>query len=61
MGLLWEELKTGSKLEAESKYYWARRTKVPGGWLVMVAIGGGQAGLTFYPDPGHSWDGSSLL
>ena len=34
------------------------RTKVPGGWLVLVA--GGSGGLTFYPDPEHRWDGSSL-
>ena len=31
------------------------RAKVPGGWL--VALGG--AGLAFYPDPGHQWDGTS--
>jgi len=30
------------------------RTKVPGGWLVAVG-----SGVTFYPDPGHEWDGTS--
>ncbi len=35
------------------------RAKVPGGWLVMVGYGQG-AGLTFYPDPQHLWDGTTL-
>jgi hypothetical protein len=33
------------------------RAKVPGGWLIAAGSG---AGLTFYPDPGHEWDGTSL-
>jgi hypothetical protein len=33
------------------------RAKVPGGWLIAAASG---AGLTFYPDPDHEWDGTSL-
>lgn len=33
------------------------RAKVPGGWLVATASG---AGLAFYPDPTHQWDGTSL-
>jgi hypothetical protein len=32
----------------------AKRAKVPGGWLIVVGDG-----LTFLPDPGHKWDGSS--
>ncbi len=32
------------------------RAKVPGGWL--VALHG--ASVTFYPDPEHQWDGSSV-
>jgi hypothetical protein len=32
------------------------RAKVPGGWLIAAASG---AGLTFYPDPDHMWDGTS--
>jgi hypothetical protein len=41
------------------------RTKVPGGWLVMVTVECAgtcteQPGLTFYSDPQHTWDGSSL-
>ena len=34
------------------------RAKVSGGWLVLVADNA--RGLTFYPDPGHKWDGGSL-
>jgi hypothetical protein len=33
------------------------RAKVPGGWLIAAGSG---AGLTFYPDPSHQWDGTSL-
>ena len=38
------------------------RAKVPGGWLLRIhghrrGVGGG---ITFYPDPSHSWTGSSL-
>jgi hypothetical protein len=33
------------------------RAKVPGGWLIATGPG---AGLAFYPDPGHEWDGMSL-
>ena len=34
------------------------RAKVPGGWLIEAGSG---AGLTFYPDPGHEWDGTTLV
>ena len=34
------------------------RAKVPGGWLIAADSG---TGLTFYPDPGHEWDGTSLV
>jgi hypothetical protein len=43
----WEDLKSDVRM---------RRAKVPGGWLVSVT----GAGLTFYPDPEHQWDGTSL-
>ena len=33
------------------------RAKVSGGWLIAASSG---AGLMFYPDPGHEWDGTSL-
>jgi hypothetical protein len=39
------------------------RAKVPGGWLVFF-LGYGDdektTSLCFYPDPTHSWDGSSV-
>jgi hypothetical protein len=35
--------------------YAAARAKVPGGWLVACGTG-----VTFYPDPEHKWDGSSV-
>lgn len=30
------------------------RAKVPGGWLVAAS---GGAGLAYYPDPQHQWNG----
>jgi hypothetical protein len=42
------------KLSAGS--YSIARAKVPGGWLVVA----GNSGVTFYPDPEHSWNGESL-
>lgn len=35
------------------------RTKIPGGWLVVVSQQEG-CGATFVPDPEHRWDGNSL-
>ena len=35
--------------------YAVARSGVPGGWLVVCANG-----ITFYPDPEHTWDGTSL-
>ncbi|MGO9895510.1 MAG: hypothetical protein ACLPX8_15025 [Bryobacteraceae bacterium] len=32
------------------------RAKVPGGWLILI---NGSA-ATFYPDPEHAWDGTTL-
>jgi hypothetical protein len=34
------------------------RARVPGGWLIAAGSG---AVLTFYPDPDHEWDGTSLV
>lgn len=36
------------------------RAKVPGGWLVGIGANQMFSGVTFYPDPQHKWDGSSL-
>ena len=49
--LNWEKVDT-----ADPRMY---RAKVPGGWLVMI-VWGNEASITFYPDPDHEWDGSSL-
>ncbi|HEX6369078.1 MAG TPA: hypothetical protein VF006_09095 [Longimicrobium sp.] len=35
------------------------RARVPGGWFVRIVFYSSGA-LTFYPDPDHRWDGSSL-
>ena len=42
---------------------WLDRAKVPGGWLLLLKgrdPNGGSGGTTFYPDPKHDWNGSSL-
>jgi hypothetical protein len=38
------------------------RSKVPGGWLVVFTAHyeGIRPSITFYPDPKHEWDGTSL-
>ena len=36
------------------------RSKVPGGWLLLTMTGGNDSSVSFYPDPLHSWDGSSM-
>jgi hypothetical protein len=36
------------------------RAKVPGGWLLILHDSSETASVSFYPDPGHSWDGSSI-
>ncbi|MEM9511073.1 MAG: hypothetical protein AAF978_00060 [Cyanobacteria bacterium P01_E01_bin.48] len=57
-GLVWEKLECTNQPVGGLG---AWRAKVPGGWLVAVRCGGGEgAGVTFYPDPEHQWDGSSL-
>ena len=54
---------TDSKLKWEKlgkeKGLHTYRSKVPGGWLITVEYGTG-TGVTFMPDPDHSWDGCSL-
>ena len=62
MALRWEPL-AGNTHESITTY----RTKVPGGWLVLVhakSYIGGQAvrvpSVTFYPDPHYLWNGSTL-
>lgn len=53
--LVWEKLDS----KGGGVMHWdVHRTKVPGGWLVLVIHN--TAGLSFYPDPEHKWDGGSL-
>ncbi len=46
-GIAWEPLRSNAQPTA--------RAKVPGGWLIAVA----ELGVTFYPDPEHTWNGQS--
>jgi hypothetical protein len=51
----WQELASEGGLLA------VRRAKVAGGWLVYVSNGYHKhAGLAFYPDPEHRWNGGTL-
>jgi hypothetical protein len=50
--LQWEQLDSGPGVPGP----YLLRAKVPGGWLVALA----GASVTFYPDPKHRWDGSSV-
>ena len=54
--LIWENLKN----EGVSGHS-SLRTKMPGGWLVMISDerGMGGSGATFIPDPDHKWNGNS--
>lgn len=52
--LRWEEIKCEPHVDG-SLY----RAKVPGGWLLLRDKYYGVS-ITFYPDPDHRWDGSSL-
>jgi hypothetical protein len=56
--LVWHKLNSSSADGRFFKVGNVYRAKVPGGWLVLVVDNA--SGLTFYPDPKHNWDGSSL-
>ena len=57
--LVWEELRSSRAGKGILQLNWTvHRAKVPGGWLVLVMHN--TSGITFYPDPGHEWDGGSL-
>ena len=57
--LIWQEVDSSRAGGGVLKLGWnVHRTKVPGGWLVLVIHN--TTGLTFYPDPEHKWDGASL-
>ncbi len=52
--LEWTEMRSSGALLS------VYRTKVPGGWLVYACNGyHHHGGLTFYPDPAHSWTDDS--
>lgn len=46
------------KFEGEKPAKSAYRSRIAGGWLVFI-YKGGLCGVTFYPDPNHTWDGGS--
>ena len=65
--LKWEHIKNEGLSEGDDIY----RSKVPGGWMVLIVMGEpvgmtsalaphGGISMTFYPDPSHFWDGSSI-
>ena len=57
--LVWQELNSSKAEGGIFALGWnVHRTKVPGGWLVVVIHN--TSGLTFVPDPQHQWDGGSL-
>jgi hypothetical protein len=59
MKVTWEAIEC--KCEARNyllgRLFQIYRAKVPGGWFIMPESG---ETITFYPDPGHQWDGNSL-
>ena len=61
--LHWEKLGVAEP-KHEFTYATVLRAKVPGGWLVSVFYTSGHqdggVACTFFPDPGHVWDGGSL-
>ncbi|MBC8493153.1 MAG: hypothetical protein H8D43_05140 [Chloroflexi bacterium] len=57
--LNWEEIETSDI------YLQILRAKVPGGWLVVALNPNDERAsyapsIGFYPDPNHTWNGSSL-
>ena len=42
--------------KADGEYADIQRCKVPGGWLMKAESVSGTGGLTFVPDPNHSWN-----
>lgn len=50
--MVWERLSSSNNIEIY-------RSRVPGGWLILVAQEYRDCGGSFfYPDPTHRWDGS---
>ena len=51
-----EELNVKHEDGKSAKY--AYRARVAGGWLLFT-YKGALGGVTFYPDPDHTWDGGT--
>ena len=49
------------KYEGGKPAKYAYRARIAGGWLVFIYTPGrgGLTGVTFYPDPDHTWDGGT--
>ena len=65
MGIEWEYLGQQSlppgEVFPQKVETW--RANVPGGWLVLVILKNNtdnSQSTTFYPDPQHQWEGSTL-
>jgi hypothetical protein len=53
--MIWREVRSTGGLLA------VYRAKMPGGWLVYVGNGyHHHGGVTFFPDPNHTWNGATL-
>jgi hypothetical protein len=53
--MIWREVRSTGGLLA------VHRAKMPGGWLVYVGNGyHHHGGVTFFPDPNHTWNGATL-
>lgn len=69
-GHIWDGSQTWERLEVQKVRGFVGsgillsmfRSRVPGGWLVTSMPGNlaSVTSLAFYPDPDHTWDGSSL-
>ncbi len=59
--LVFEELRIGGNWFnlGVDKLTRFRRAKVPGGWFVVMGGADGRSAW-FYPDPDHSWPGTSM-
>jgi hypothetical protein len=52
--VVWERLTASNNIETY-------RTRVPGGWLVLICQEyRDTGGALFYPDPAHRWDGTGF-
>jgi hypothetical protein len=49
------------KYEDGKSAKYAYRARIAGGWLIFTYTPGrgGLCGVTFYPDPDHTWDGGT--